>query len=118
MGVTIHHQVYIPLLQQLFHTWRPPSRITADMSHKNLDPLAAEFENFRKLARHSPMIHITADGSDGTYILKTFRDGYVTYVSGMPYLVAFGEILSIPVIPVAVGVAQYANSFHLGNVPG
>ena len=75
--------------------------ITADMSHKNLGPLAAGIREFQELQRHSPMIHITTDGSDGTYILKTFRDGYVNDVSACHNLVAFGEILSIPVIPVA-----------------
>jgi hypothetical protein len=57
-------------------------------------------------------IAVTADSAEGTECSQLLGHLNTTNIACMPNLVAGFKVMQVLIIPIAMGIAQYANSYH------
>ena len=113
VGVAVDHQAYTVFAEKFFHTRGPTSRVTAYVRHQHLHILDRKNVEFGALATHHAGVYIAGHGADGWHnVGQPLYYIVVSHVAGMPHLVAIGKMDCKPVVPHAVGIAEYANPFH------
>lgn len=89
------------------------ARVSPYMGHKYRQSLCFKLLDQRKIAFTLPMVDIAVDSADRrAHFFKSTNHVDATNVAGMPDFVAVGKMESKPVVPTAVGVGQYPDTFH------
>jgi hypothetical protein len=60
-------------------------------------------------------ITVTAYSAEGAECSQLLGYLYATYVACVPNLVAGFKVVQVLIVPIAVSIAQYADSFHIPN---
>ena len=114
MRMPAHHQPYTTVSQRPLHPWRILPRITPYMTQLHPYSLYLKLFHLAALSPYLPAIYIPAHGPNRrNYLPQTPQNADVTYVAGMPYLIAILEMNGIPLIPTRMCIRQNSYSFHL-----
>jgi hypothetical protein len=99
----------------LYYSTHPrvvPTRISANVGHKNRDAGAFKPKIFRKFRPNPRIVYIAIHPAQGLESLKTIHDLDRAKVAGMPQLVAFCEIMKIPLIEPTMCIGKNAYARH------
>ncbi len=95
-----YHKPYLTIAQYSLNTRLIPPGIASDVGHEHIHALHGKFLDLTETTAHIAVVDIAADASHYRgHILQTPHDIYVAYIAGVPYLVTFGEMSGIAVIP-------------------
>lgn len=89
------------------------ARIAADMLQQYVGLLTTEASPFGIAAPHVASVDIAMHGTkDGLHRLKAVRYLHRSDVSGVPDLITLAEVLFVPFVPIAMGVADDTDTLH------
>ena len=86
--------------------------VAAYVFHQHVYLLALEPQHLRKHAAQVAAVAVAAHGTQGPEGGQAVGQFGRADVAGVPYLVARLKVVQVAVVPVGVGVAQYAYPFH------
>ena len=86
--------------------------VATDVLHQYLHLLTLEAQHFGEHEAQVTAVAVAADGTQRTKLSQALREHRRADVATVPYLVAWFEVFQVAVVPVGVGVADYAYLFH------
>ena len=89
------------------------ARIAAYVLHQDVGVLAFPSQFLREQTSQVASVAVAVDGTQCPELSQTLRHFHRADVAGVPNLIARLKVMQILVIPIRVGVADYAYSFHV-----
>ena len=121
-GLVVDHlqDVRVPRDKQMWRTYIQRAsdatvvfpRITADVLHQDVGFLALETQGGGVKTAQFSSVDITTDRAQRTNGCQTLGQLHCANVSGMPNLIALGEVFLVAGIPITMGVGQQTYAFH------
>ncbi len=88
------------------------SGVAADVFHQDVCVFATKAQGGGVEASQVSSVAVAADGAQGFEAGKPLGEFECADVAGVPYLVAFGKMLGVALVPVSVGVGEESDAFH------
>ena len=112
MGVSVHRETDPLFFQYPFQSWRPFAGIASYVREQYFHAFHGKNLQLVAFASDHPVVHVACHRPYGAYFLQLFYNGVIPDVTGMPYFIASGKILTEPFVPASMGVTQYSDFLH------
>ena len=112
MRVTSYEELWRIGKEQLPHADIVVAWIATNMFDQHIDILALETVQFAIHQSQVASVAVAADSSQGTILSQFLSHLQRADIASMPYLVAGLKVMEVLWVPVAVGVADDADSLH------